>query len=348
MLHKKLIDYARSKVRSSEVKSYVHIAVCLTLIAVNVGLFIFAPKDISQLSVLVSNALTLLLTVAAFGPVNKLLHKTIERQKEEAESNERRQKKLQERISQLEDENRRLCENIDTRNQTDNMSADINFAFRLETMEFTKTGYVVKEDLVDDLSYKIEDVSLGTNIIDGVKSLLGHERSDRKIIYVHKHYQKVTIGLDFANVSYVFDGERITLFGVEFKQLHDVSSELSKSKNDVELCEIFYGDEKKLKVEHGREYDNLKDWYREKQSASTSDAIATDISTLCSRFTKLLQDSMSARHPNLRFAPTYEKPLGSLPLSTTGGNMQVRNVTNSLLMLTDIMTKTQAIDDSQL
>ena len=67
----KIFKYALDKGR--RVKNSLWIAGCFLLVAVNIAFFLFFPRVASTLAIVLSNAITLILTFLAFKPLNSWL-----------------------------------------------------------------------------------------------------------------------------------------------------------------------------------------------------------------------------------------------------------------------------------
>ena len=79
--------------------SYLITALCLVLIILNVADFMFFPRIISPLAVVVSNAVTVVLMLFAIQPINNLIQNEFGKKAHELlqrESEERQKKKEQE------------------------------------------------------------------------------------------------------------------------------------------------------------------------------------------------------------------------------------------------------------
>ena len=72
------------------------------------------------------------------------------------------------------------------------------------------------------------------------------------------------------------------------------------------------------------------------------DLITTDVRLLCSQYTKLLRGSVLRRYPNIVFAEGISTEKYQSLASAT--NPMVREVGATMLLLTSVMTETQAIE----
>ena len=196
----KIFKYALGKHRS--VKNSLWIAACFLLIGVNVCFFLFFPHLLSSVSIVLSNVITLILTFLAFKPLNSWLQDSLmERQQALIEKMEK-DRELEKKVEVLEQENRTLSDKLDTRVQTGALPVQIDYTFKVEQMEYAKQGYVVKEEelaSLDPEQFNVPDRKFFETILED--SLL-KEASIRKILYIHKFYYKVTLGIDFSKIMY--------------------------------------------------------------------------------------------------------------------------------------------------
>ena len=145
----KIFKYALDKGRS--VKNTLWIAGCFLLVAANIAFFLLFPRIVSGLAIVLSNAVTLILTFLAFKPLNSWLQDSLmERQQALIEKMEK-DRELERKVEVLELENRTLADKLDTRVQTGALPVRLDYTFKVEQMEYAKQGYVVKEEEVDAL-----------------------------------------------------------------------------------------------------------------------------------------------------------------------------------------------------
>ena len=246
--------------RKKVVASYTVLGVCILLMAVNVGSFIFFPKLMAPLAILISNAITLILAVIAFRPINALVENLLEKRQQELVEQQKKEQELEQRLLQMENRNRELENKLDTRAQTEGTPADIDFTFKLEQMEYSKKGYVVKEEALEEFAgderYKnmIPDVSLWNKMLD---ALAMKEQGIRKVLYIKKYYYKVSIGIDFSKIKFSFDGDRLLFSGAKFSRLHDISSELEPDSGDIDHCWILNTIDGWAEIKRSAYYDML-------------------------------------------------------------------------------------------
>ena len=75
---------------------------CFLLIACNIGVFVFTPRMVAPLALVLSNAITIVLMLFALRPINKLLQTEFAKKAEELIARERDEKLLREKVMELE------------------------------------------------------------------------------------------------------------------------------------------------------------------------------------------------------------------------------------------------------
>ena len=340
-----LFRYALDKGR--RVKNFLWIAGCFLLIGVNVCFFLFFPHLLSTLSIVLSNVITLILTFLAFKPLNSWLQDSLmERQQALIEKMEK-DRELERKVQALEQENRTLTDKLDTRVQTGALPAQIDYTFKVEQMEYAKQGYVVKEEEVDALDrtkFEIPDRRFLETILED--SML-KEASIRRILYIHKFYYKVSLGIDFSKMMYAVDGNVLLFYGVRFQKLHDISSEMEPENGDIDRCETLKISGDKTEITSDKKYEGFKAQYRDAQAAEVKAGMEEEVGALCNQYTAALQESIRNRFGDrVGFVDSIEdhrdKNWYALKAST---DPMVHEIAGTLLMLTAVMNKTQAIGE---
>ena len=223
--------------QSKMATSFLVTSACFLLIACNVAAFIFFPKLMAPLAIILSNVITVLLMLVAIRPINRLIQNEFREKALELMEKEKAEKELLEKVATLENQNRELERRIDTWAQTASVPANVNFTFKVETMTFDKTGYIVKEEplerFVNDPVYKIADKKgVFDRIVKWVDDLT--YPGEKKVLYIGKYYIKASIGLDFTKIKFSTDGDVLTLFGVTFTKLNDLA--IDRDPGDVNRC----------------------------------------------------------------------------------------------------------------
>jgi hypothetical protein len=341
----KIFKYALGKHRN--VKNSLWIAACFLLIGVNVCFFLFFPHLLSSVAIVLSNVITLILTFLAFKPLNSWLQGSLmERQQALIEKMEK-DRELEKKVEVLEQENRTLSDKLDTRVQTGAFPVHIDYTFKVEQMEYAKQGYVVKEEEVDALDreqFNIPDRKFFETILED--SLL-KEASIRKILYIHKFYYKVTLGIDFSKIMYALADGKVLFNGVQFRKLHDVTSELEPEHEDIDRVEILKISGDKTEIRQDKEYEPLKEQYRNVRAQEVKTGMEEEVTALCGQYTLALQDSIRNRFPDrVDFVDSIEDHRDKNWYALKGStDPMVHEIAGTLLLLTTVMNKTQAIGE---
>ena len=336
----------RTLEKSSVTASYAVVAGCLLLVAVNIAAFLFFPKVLSPLAVILSNLITLLLTVLSFRPINNLIQNALLSRQEELEAQLRKERELEEKMVQLESRNQELESKLDTRLQTESVPGDVNFTFKLEQMEYAKKGYVVKEDdlanLLSSADYrdKIPDKGFLDSMLETFKL---KEPGVRKVLYIRKFYYKVSLGIDFTRIKFALVDGSLLFSGVKFTRLHDITSELDRDDKDIDHTWILNTSEERTSLIQSLDYEDFKEAYEDIQEADTKAALEEEADRLCLQYTQVFRESIRDRFPNVDFVDGIEDSDNTwYALKDAGRNPQVLSVASSMLMLTDVIGRTQA------
>ena len=341
----KIFKYALGKGRN--VKNSLWIAACLVLIGVNVCFFLFFPHLLSSIAIVLSNVITLILTFLAFKPLNSWLQDSLmERQQALIEKMEK-DRELEKKVDVLEQENRALTDKLDTRVQTGALPIQIDYTFKVEQMEYAKQGYVVKEEEVDALDkeqFNVPDRKFFETILED--SIL-KEASIRKILYIHKFYYKVSLGIDFSKIMYAVDNGVVLFYGVRFRKLHDITSELEPEHGDIDRVEILKISGDKTEIRQDKEYDLLKEQYRDARAQEVKTGMEEEVTALCNQYTAALQESIKSRFGDrVDFIDSIEEHRDKNWYALKGStDPTVHEIAGNLLMLTAVMNKTQAIGE---
>ena len=335
--------------RGKVIGSYAVLCICILLIAVNIATFLFFPRLAMPLAILLSNAITLILAIIAFRPINRLIERLLEKRQQELLEQKAREEALEEQVDRLSSRNRELESRLDTRTQTAAMPGELDFTFKLEQMEFSKKGYVVKEESLD--TFRVDDrfkemipnVNLFEKMLD---ALMMKEQGVRKILYIRKYYYKVSIGIDFSRIKFTFVDDRILFSGVKFSRLHDISSELSPDAGDINHCWIINTVDEWAEIKHTAYYDLFKDAYTRMQDAETHDSLEAEVESLCQQYTAIFRRNIQLRFPLVDFVESIEESELSWYALREGARYQmVRDVASNMLLLTNVMGETKAVED---
>ncbi len=330
----------------NKVKNSLWIAGCLLLVGVNIAVFLLFPRLVSGVAIVLSNIITVVLTFLAFKPVNDWLQADLLSRQQELIDKLEKDRELERKMAALEQENRALSDKLDTRVQTGALPVQLDYTFKVEQMEYAKQGYVVKEEELDSLDrerFSVPDRKFFETLLED--SML-KDASVRRVLYIHKFYYKVSLGIDFSKMMYAFDDGKLLFYGVRFEKLHDISSEMLPDQGDIDRCEILKisGDRTEIRSDKG--FDAFKAQYREAQASEVKAGMEEEVDVLCGQYTAALQESIRSRFgEGVDFVDSIEshrdKNWYSLKAST---DPTVREIAANLLMLTTVMNKTRSID----
>ena len=333
--------------KGERTRNVLWIAACFLLIGVNIACFLLFPHLLSSIAIVLSNVITLILTFLAFKPLNGWLQDNLlERQQELIEKLEK-DRELEARVQSLEQENRQLTDQLDTRVQTGALPANIGYTFKVEQMEYAKSGYIVKEEALEKLDrqkFSIPDKPFLSAMWE--EEVLKNP-GIRKLLYIHKFYYKVSLGINFSKIMYAYDNGKALFYGVAFGMIHDISSEMQTDPEDIDRCEVLKIAGDKIEIRQSKAYDELKEQYRTAQAESVRGSMEEEVSALCQQYTEALHESIRVRFGDkVEFVDSIEehrdKNWYALKAST---DQTVREIAANMLMLTTMMNKTQAIGE---
>ena len=341
----KIFKYALGK--GQNLKNSLWIAGCFLLIGANVCFFLFFPHLLSSMAIVLSNVITLILTFLAFKPLNNWLQSSLmERQQALIEKMEK-DRELERKVEELQQENRTLSDKLDTRVQTGALPVHIDYTFKVEQMEYAKQGYVVKEEEVDALDRERFDIPDRKFFETLLEDSMLKEASIRKILYIHKFYYKVTLGIDFSKIMYALDDGRVLFNGVQFRKLHDVTSEMEPENGDIDRVEILKISGDKTEIRQDKEYEPLKEQYRNLRAQEVKTGMEEEVTALCNQYTAALHESIKSRFGDrVDFVGSIEDHRDKNWYALKGStDPTVHEIAGNLLMLTTVMNKTQAIGE---
>ncbi len=330
---------------SGKIRNTLWILACFLLVGGNIAFFLLFPHILSGVSIVLSNVITLLLTFLAFRPLNNWLQSNLLQRQQELIEKMEKDRELENKVRSLELQNRDLSDRLDTRLQTGALPSEVDYTFKVEQMEYAKTGYVVKEEDLDRLD-KEQFAVPDRRFLESVwEDNIIKAPSIRKILYIHKFYYKVTLGIDFSKILYTRNDDTLLFYGVRFEKLHDISNELVQDGEDIDRCEIIKVNLDRTEVRNDAQFDELKEQYRTAQEESVRESMEQEVSVLCGQYTVALQESIRTRFGNKvgfidSIEPYRDKNWFTLQATTDLG---VREVAANMLMLTTVMNKTQAI-----
>jgi hypothetical protein len=330
-----------------KIKNSLWIAGCLLLVGVNIACFLLFPRLVSGVAIVLSNIITVILSFLAFKPINDWLQADLLERQQELIAKLEKDRELERKVEALEQENRTLTDKLDTRVQTGALPVHIDYTFKVEQMEYAKQGYVVKEEEVDALDREKFDIPDRKFFETLLEDSMLKDASIRRVLYIHKFYYKVSLGIDFSKMMYTVDDGRILFYGVRFEKLHDISSEMLPESGDIDRCEILKITGDKTEIRSDKDYDGFKAQYREAQAAEVKAGMEEEVGALCSQYTAALQESIRGRFGDrVDFVDSIEEYRDMNWYSLKASKDEtVHEIAANMLMLTTIMNKTQAIGE---
>ena len=330
-----------------KIKNSLWIAGCLVLVGVNIAFFLLFPRLVSGVAIVLSNIITVILTFLAFKPINDWLQADLLERQQQLIAKLEKDRELERKVEVLERENQTLTDKLDTRVQTGALPVQLDYTFKVEQMEYAKQGYVVKEEELAGLDREQFDIPDRKLIDMFLEDGLGREAAIRKILYIHKFYYKVSLGIDFRKMMYCVDDGRVLFYGVRFEKLHDISSEMQPEGGDIDRVEILKISGDKTEIRQDKEYEGLKTQYRRAQAEEVKAGMEEEVDALCDQYTAALHESIRTRFGDrVDFVDSIEdyrdKDWFALKGSTDAA---VQEIAANMLMLTTVMNKTQAIGE---
>ena len=287
--------------------SYLITGACFLLIACNIGAFLFFPKIAAPLAIILSNVITIILMLFAFQPVNRLLQRSFEKSAQEYAEREKELLSLKDTVSTLENRNRELENRIDTWNQMATVPSNVNFTFKVETMTYDKSGYIVKEEPVErfleDPAYKLSDKK---GIFDKVGRWMDEvmHPGKKKVLYIGKFYAKASIGIDFTKIKYAVRDGSLALFGVRFSKLNDLA--ITPDEDDVNHCWLLNEDDLGIRINSSGLYKDFTDAYADIRAGESAAALEAEVETLCDNYTSVFRQKILERFPGTSFQDHIE------------------------------------------
>ena len=321
--------------------AYIMAGLCMILIVGNVAAFLLLPKIAAPLAVLLSNCITVLLMLLAIRPINTLIQKEFDNKAEEIARRVQEEKEMQDRISSLESENRELSSRLDTVSQTSGLPTNVNFSFKVETMTYDKSGYIVKEEplerFLEDPAYKIADKKgLANRISRWIDDKINHP-GDKKVLYIGKYYVKASIGIDFTKIKYTLKGDSIVFYGVRFTKLNDLAIE--RSPEDVNHCWLLSDNEFETSINRADFYRDFTEEYARLRALEADTALEQEVDNLCSHYTAVFRENLSQRFPAVQFCDSIDDSTASwYSLKEHMQDGRILGIASSMFLMADVMS----------
>ena len=347
--------FIKKAVRSSLDKgkvttSYVVTAICAVLVALNIAAFLFFPRIASPIAIVMSNAITILLMLFAIQPINNLIQNEYGKKARALAEKEKAEQDLRDRVVSLESRNHELESRLDTWSQTANAPANVSLSFKLETMTYDKTGYLVKEEplsrFLEDPQYRIADKKALSDKLSKFVDNLTHP-GEKKVLYIGKYYVKASIGLDFTKIKFSTDGDALTFFGVKFTKLNDLAIE--KDPDDVNHCWLLNDNGEEVTINQADVYRDFTSVYADMRSKEAGQALENEVETLCERYTDVFRNNLLARFPTIRFIDHIEDSSATwYSLKESNRDGRVNQIAANMLLMADALSGYTEVADRPL
>ncbi len=326
--------------RAKATMGYITASFCFLLIIGNVAAFIFFPRIASPIAVLLSNIITILLMLIAIKPLNALIQSDFEEKAQELLEKAKEEEAMREKIAKLENENRDLSSRLDTANQTAGIIPSMNYSFKVETMTYEKSGYIVKEEPLErftkDPAYKIADKKgLGDRLSKWMDNL-AHPGS-KKILYIGKYYVRASIGIDFTKIKFSAAGDAVVFYGVRFTKLNDLA--VNREDDDVYRCLLLNEDEFGTSINKSDVYRDFAEEYSRLRSEEADKALEGEVDRLCEHYTAVFRKNLSQRFPNVEFCDSIEDSTATwYSLKEHVQDKRVLSIASNMFLMADVMS----------
>ncbi len=343
-----------------DTKKVVIIVSCMLLLVGNIVIFSYlgsATMVPTFLTVIVSNIVTALITFAIYKPINKIIEEEVQEKLNE-ESNA--QLKLMEERNELllqkqhlekvaeerENKIRSLESELDTARQYKSISADAKAVLKLETMEYEKEGYIVKEEFVrgSDIGREIEK--------DSPWKLQFNDKGEQKILYIKKFHEKATIGIDLAKIRFCRHDGLIYLEGVRVVNLHPEMT-VRTDGDEMERCMILnVEDDEPKSINHASKYDWYKNEFIRRQHDMLDYEFQQEVRKICTTYSLVIRENLANKFPSIRFVDDKienaidisNEPIFQLNATTDNNLLEV---SNSIVLIANTITGgSQALNKS--
>ena len=328
--------------KNKVVVSYFVTGACFLLIACNVAVFLFIPKIMLPLAVILSNAITIVLMLFAVRPINDLLQREFAQNAARLLEQQKEEQALRDRVAELETRNNELERRIDTWAQTASVPSNVNLSFKLETMTYDKSGYIVKEEplerFLEDPAYKLASKKGILDKLSKWMDSLSHP-GEKKVLYIGKYYIKASIGIDFSHIKFSVQDKVLTLFGVRFTKLNDLA--IVRDKDEVNHCWLLNEDWDGTSINQSELYREFTEVYSEYREREAQDALEKEVEAVCERYTEVFRPNLIERFPGIVFCDHIEdSPATWYSLKDHLQDGRVFPIASNMLLMADVLSGT--------
>ncbi len=350
------MQYFNIKKLFADTKKVIVIVSCMLLIIGNIAVFAYlsaATLIPSVLVVVASNLITILITFAIYKPINNIIEEEVQtrindetsaQMKLLAEKNELLQQKkhLEDVAIQREQQIKKLESELDTARQYKSISSNANTVLKLETMEYEKEGYIVKEEFV-------RDTDLGRDIPkDSMLKLQFKDKGEQKILYIKKFHEKAIIGIDIAKIRFCRHNGLIYLEGVSVQNLHQEMT-VRNDEGNYERCMILnVEDGDPISINTASKYDYFKHDYQIRQKDILDYDFNQEVRSICSSYTNVIQTNLYNKFPTVRFVDgRLEDAIGLTDATiyqlNTSNDLNILEVSSSIVLIANTIHQTMPV-----
>lgn len=231
-----------------------------------------------------------------------------------------KEKELNQRIRDLENENRELADELDMNGMLDNFLRTIDVGANLELIKVDTAGYIVKEQLIRNVR---EILDLNQNYPEPAD---WQERLDLnipdKIFYVREKQYRQTFGIKLGELSYAEDRDNVYISGLTFSVLN--SSNMLDGGVDFCVLENTNANVLERRFITSNKYDEFKNEYKNYHNQLFEQEMNEKANSICEQLTSKMHNMLQSKYTNLRFV-TLENgnapgELEWKPFSTIGGS----------------------------
>lgn len=327
-------------VKPKLIGSYLLMGACLILIACNIGAFLFIPKVATPLAIILSNAITVVLMLLAYQPVNRLMQNSFQEKAREFVEKEKELEGLKDTVATLENRNRELESRLDTWGQMGSVPPNLKFTFKVETMTFDKSGYVVKEEPVErflaDPAYRLADKN---GVFDKVSRWMDDvmHPGQKKVLYIGKFYAKASVGIDFTKIKFAVKDGAVSLFGVRFTKLNDLA--VTPDEDDVNHCWLINEDDFGVSINPSGLYQDFTQAYSDIRAKESAEALEAEVDALCNNYTAVFRQNLLERFPGITFCDSIEdSPETWYSLKEHIGDPGIYPIASNMFLMADVLS----------
>lgn len=353
----KTMQYFNIKKLFSDTKKVIIISACMLLLVGNIAGFAYlasAPMMPAFIVVILSNLVTILITFAIYKPINRIIEEEVQtrindetsaQMKLLSEKNELLLQKqhLEEVAVQREQKIKHLESELDTARQYKSISSNANTVLKLETMEYEKEGYVVKEEYVRDTDF-------GRDIKQDSKwNFMKDDKGEQKILYIKKFHEKAIIGIDISKIRFCRHDGFIYLEGVKVENLHQEMTVRNGEGDGMERCLILNVDNGDIKgINNAQKYDWFKHEYRIRQNDLLDYDFNQEVRSICASYTDVIKNNLYNKFPTVRFVDDKIEnaiDLGGEPVYqlNTSTDLNMLEVSSSIVLIANTIHQTMPL-----